>query len=28
LALPLYGALLFALGGIKPSELKRALKRG
>ena len=28
LALPLYGALLFALGGVKPSELKRAIGRG
>ena len=28
LALPLYGALLFLLGGVKPSELKRALRRG
>jgi putative peptidoglycan lipid II flippase len=28
LAVPLYGALLFALGGIRPSELKRAIRRG
>ncbi len=27
LALPLYALLLFALGGIKPAELKRAFKR-
>jgi putative peptidoglycan lipid II flippase len=27
LALPLYGALLFALGGVRPSELRRAIKR-
>ena len=28
LALPLYGVLLVGLGGVKPSELKRALRRG
>jgi putative peptidoglycan lipid II flippase len=28
LAVPLYGALLFLLGGVRPSELKRAIKRG
>ena len=27
LAVPLYGGLLFALGGIRPSELKRAIRR-
>jgi putative peptidoglycan lipid II flippase len=28
LAVPLYGALLFLLGGVRPSELKRAIRRG
>ena len=27
LALPLYGALLFASGGVRPAEFKKALKR-
>ena len=28
LAIPLYGVLLFALGGVRPSELRRAIRRG